>query len=155
MRYKTHGFLQCYLLCSMLLVKQLLASFIRLNFVCSSQKLRERRIAVSVELRKAQRSESILKKRNISCLPDEVEFNTDNQEVTTYFSMHDRSWPFICFCLFLASHNCLLCGPSLISQVILATIEDIISNVNGKTKEEQTRGCQAARYTNRQLCSCS
>ncbi|XP_061106298.1 importin subunit alpha-8 isoform X2 [Conger conger] len=71
-------------------------------------KLRERRIAVCVELRKNHRNESIMKKRNIST-PDEVELNSDNLEV------------------------------------ISATIEDIISNVNGKTKEEQTRGCQAAR----------
>ncbi|KAG5843720.1 importin subunit alpha-8 [Anguilla anguilla] len=75
-------------------------------------KLRERRIAVCVELRKTQRTENILKKRNISSLPDEVlspEYNTDDQEV------------------------------------ILSTIEDIISNIHGKSKEEQTRGCQAAR----------
>ncbi|KAJ8347822.1 hypothetical protein SKAU_G00264110 [Synaphobranchus kaupii] len=73
-------------------------------------RLRERRIAVCVKLRKEQRTENILKKRNISS--DEVlstEYKTENPEV------------------------------------ILATIEDIISNVNGKTKEEQTRGCQAAR----------
>ncbi|XP_048850836.1 importin subunit alpha-8 isoform X1 [Brienomyrus brachyistius] len=76
-------------------------------------KLRERRIAVCVELRKAQRSESILKKRNISSLPDDEalspEYATDNKEV------------------------------------ISAAIEEIICNVNSNSKEQQTRGCQAAR----------
>ncbi|XP_036380420.1 importin subunit alpha-8 isoform X2 [Megalops cyprinoides] len=47
-------------------------------------KLRERRIAVTVELRKTQRSENILKKRNISSLPDDEalspEYNSDSRE---------------------------------------------------------------------------
>ncbi|XP_017345396.1 importin subunit alpha-8 [Ictalurus punctatus] len=50
-----------------------------------SMKMRERRIAECVELRKAQRVESILKRRNISSQPDEEllspEYNTENQQV--------------------------------------------------------------------------
>ncbi|XP_076876214.1 importin subunit alpha-8 [Brachyhypopomus gauderio] len=46
-------------------------------------KMRERRVAECVELRKAQRVESIMKKRNISSRPDEEplspEYNTDDQ----------------------------------------------------------------------------
>ncbi|XP_026872768.1 importin subunit alpha-8 isoform X1 [Electrophorus electricus] len=48
-------------------------------------KMRERRVAECVELRKAQRVESILKRRNISSQPDEEplspEYNIDNQLV--------------------------------------------------------------------------
>ncbi|KAG1928479.1 importin subunit alpha-8 isoform X2 [Pimephales promelas] len=48
-------------------------------------KMRDRRIAECVELRKAQRVESILKRRNISSLGDEEpqspEFNIDNEQV--------------------------------------------------------------------------
>ncbi|KAM6985172.1 importin subunit alpha-8 [Aplochiton taeniatus] len=48
-------------------------------------KLRERRIAECVELRKAQKNENILKRRNISTLPEDEalspEFITNNQEV--------------------------------------------------------------------------
>uniref|UniRef100_A0AAY4A7D8 Importin subunit alpha n=2 Tax=Denticeps clupeoides TaxID=299321 RepID=A0AAY4A7D8_9TELE len=50
-------------------------------------KLRERRIAECVELRKAQRVESILKRRNISTLSEEEalspEYNTDNHEAVS------------------------------------------------------------------------
>ncbi|XP_018590304.1 importin subunit alpha-8 [Scleropages formosus] len=45
-------------------------------------KLRERRAAVCVELRKAHRDESILKKRNISALPEDQELALDSQQVT-------------------------------------------------------------------------
>lgn len=49
--------------------------------------MRDRRIAECVELRKAHRVESILKRRNISSLGDEEplspEFNTDNEQVFT------------------------------------------------------------------------
>ncbi|XP_066506881.1 importin subunit alpha-8 [Hoplias malabaricus] len=48
-------------------------------------KMRERRVAECVELRKAHRVESILKRRNISSQADEEplspEYNTDNQQV--------------------------------------------------------------------------
>lgn len=47
--------------------------------------MRERRVAECVELRKAQRVESILKKRNITSQADDEplspEYNTDNQQV--------------------------------------------------------------------------
>ncbi|MCJ8742475.1 hypothetical protein PDJAM_G00082510 [Pangasius djambal] len=78
-----------------------------------SMKLRERRVAECVELRKAQRVESILKRRNISSQPDEEplspEYNTDNQ------------------------------------QVISATIQEIVDNVNSDCPERQVQGCQTAR----------
>ncbi|XP_030648457.1 importin subunit alpha-8 [Chanos chanos] len=74
---------------------------------------RERRAAECVELRKAQRVESIMKKRNISTHSDEEllspEFTTDNQ------------------------------------QVISATIQEVIANVNSDCPERQTKGCQTAR----------
>ncbi|KAL0994958.1 hypothetical protein UPYG_G00129960 [Umbra pygmaea] len=49
-------------------------------------KLRERRVAECVELRKAAKNENLLKRRNISTLPDDEamlspEFNSDNHEV--------------------------------------------------------------------------
>ncbi|XP_048031712.1 importin subunit alpha-8 [Megalobrama amblycephala] len=76
-------------------------------------KMRDRRIAECVELRKAQRVESILKRRNISSVGEEEplspEFNTDNE------------------------------------QVISATIQEIVANVNGDCPEKQRQGCQAAR----------
>ncbi|KAG9263667.1 importin subunit alpha-8 [Astyanax mexicanus] len=76
-------------------------------------KMRERRVAECVELRKAQRVESILKRRNIEFQPVEEplspEYNTDNQ------------------------------------QVISATIQEIIENVNSDCPERQTQGCQTAR----------
>lgn len=47
--------------------------------------MRDRRIAECVELRKAQKVESIMKKRNISSVGDEeplsLEYNTDNKQV--------------------------------------------------------------------------
>uniref|UniRef100_A0A673HJA5 Karyopherin alpha 7 (importin alpha 8) n=1 Tax=Sinocyclocheilus rhinocerous TaxID=307959 RepID=A0A673HJA5_9TELE len=50
-------------------------------------KMRDHRIAECVELRKAQRVESILKRRNISSVGDEEplspEYNTDNEQVTS------------------------------------------------------------------------
>ncbi|XP_060764836.1 importin subunit alpha-8 [Neoarius graeffei] len=52
-----------------------------------SMKMRERRVAECVELRKAHRVESILKRRNISSPPNEEhlspEYDTDNQQVTS------------------------------------------------------------------------
>ncbi|KAL0961585.1 hypothetical protein UPYG_G00354820 [Umbra pygmaea] len=78
-------------------------------------KLRERRVAKSVELRKAAKNENLLKRRNISStLPDDEpklspEFNSDNHEV------------------------------------ILSTIEEIVGHVNSDCKERQIKGCQAAR----------
>lgn len=51
------------------------------------QKMRDRRVAECVELRKAQRVEGIMKRRNITSLGDEEplspEFNTDNEQVFT------------------------------------------------------------------------
>ncbi|KAI2659821.1 Importin subunit alpha-5 [Labeo rohita] len=75
-------------------------------------KMRDRRIAECVELRKAHRVESILKKRNISLGDEEPlspEYNTDN------------------------------------AQVITATIQEIVANVNSDCPEKQRQGCQAAR----------
>ncbi|KAJ0050747.1 hypothetical protein NL108_005126, partial [Boleophthalmus pectinirostris] len=77
-------------------------------------KLREKRITVNVELRKAHKDENFMKRRHItlSSLPDEEalspEYITDDK-VTSY------------------------------------SIEDIIKDVNGNSREAQTRGCQAAR----------
>lgn len=49
------------------------------------QKMRDRRIAECVELRKTQKVESIMKRRNISSVGDEEplspEYNTDNKQV--------------------------------------------------------------------------
>lgn len=67
--------------------------------------MRERRAAECVELRKAQRVESILKRRNISSQPDEEplspEYTTDNQEVVALLFMTMSSFFFLLYWLTL------------------------------------------------------
>lgn len=61
--------------------------------------MRERRVAECVELRKAQRVESILKRRNISSQADEEplspEYNTDNQQVVALLFLVQNPWCFL------------------------------------------------------------
>uniref|UniRef100_A0A3B5M663 Importin subunit alpha n=1 Tax=Xiphophorus couchianus TaxID=32473 RepID=A0A3B5M663_9TELE len=80
-------------------------------------KLREKRVSECVELRKAQKNESILKRRNIilSSLPDEEALSPEHNDTVSW--LHGLSF----------------------------RIEDIIRDVNSEDREAQTRGCQAAR----------
>ncbi|MGH0129275.1 UNVERIFIED_CONTAM: hypothetical protein FKN15_038658 [Acipenser sinensis] len=78
--------------------------------------LRRQRIEVNVELRKSQREEQILKRRNVGALPDDEPLSPEQQKQAN-------------------------------EKVSAATIEEIVACVCSSSMEQQTRGTQAARYS--------
>lgn len=102
------------------------------------QKLREKRITECVELRKAHKNESFLKRRNItlSSLPDEDALSPE-------FKSKEPVSPKIS--KFSQTTSALNLAVIFFLQVTSLTIEDIIKDVTSVCRESQTRGCQAAR----------
>ncbi|CAL8334090.1 unnamed protein product [Lota lota] len=87
-------------------------------------KLRQKRISECVELRKSQKNESFMKRRNItlSSLPDEEALSPDHvfgEKVHLFHFKRNRAYSL--------------------------SIEEIIQHVNSGCMDDKTRGCQAAR----------